>query len=89
MARVMTPADVPTDHVGVGTRVVFERAGDGERYEMSFVGPWEADHTKSWFNYKAPLSQEIMGKRVGDLVHFEHAATSGEYRIIELHNALL
>ena len=89
MARVMTPADVPTDHVGVGTRVVFERTSDGERYEMSFVGLWEADHAKSWFNYKAPLSQEIMGKKVGDLVHFDHTGASGEYRIIELHNALL
>ncbi len=88
MARVMTPADVPTDHVGVGTRVVFERTADGERYEMSFVGPWEADHAKSWFNYKAPLSQEIMGKKVGDLVHFDHSAASGEHRIVELHNAL-
>lgn len=89
MARVMTPGDVPTDHVGVGTRVVFERTGDGERYEMSFVGLWEADHTKSWFNYKAPLSQEIMGKKVGDLVQFEHTGAAGDYRIIELHNALL
>jgi transcription elongation factor GreA len=88
MARVMTPGDVPTDHVGVGTRVVFERTSDGERYEMSFVGLWEADHAKSWFNYKAPLSQEIMGKKVGDLVQFEHTGASGEYRIIELHNAL-
>ena len=88
MARVMTSADVPTDHVGVGTRVVFERTADGGRYEMSFVGPWEADHTKNWFNYKAPLSQEIMGKKVGDIVRFDHSAATGEFRIIELHNAL-
>lgn len=88
MARVMTSGDVPTDHVGVGTRVVFERTADGARYEMSFVGPWEADHSKNWFNYKAPLSQEIMGKKVGDIVQFNHSAATGEYRIIELHNAL-
>jgi hypothetical protein len=29
-----------------------------------------------------------MGKKVGDLVHFEHTGAAGEYRIIELHNAL-
>ncbi len=88
MARVMTPGDVPTDHVGVGTRVVFERTSDSERYEMSFVGPWEADHEKNWFNYKAPIAQEIMGRHIGDVVHFDHTTAKGDYRIIELHNAL-
>jgi len=88
MARVMTTGDVPTDYVGVGTRVVFEPTGGGERYETSFVSPWDADHAKGWFNYKAPLAQGIMGKRIGDVVRFEHAGATGEYRIVELHNAL-
>jgi len=79
---------VPTDYVGVGTRVVFEPTGGGDRYETSFVSPWDADHAKGWFNYKAPLAQGIMGKRIGDVVRFEHAGATGEYRIVELHNAL-
>ena len=87
-ARVMTPGDVPTDHVGIGSRVIFRRVEDGAPYEITFVGPWEADQAKGWVNYKAPLAQGVMGKRIGDRVTFDHSAASGTYEIVELHNAL-
>lgn len=87
-ARVISAAEVPTDHVGIGTRVTFRRVTDGETYEVAFVGPWEADGSKGWINYKAPLAQSVLGKRVGDRVDFEHSNASGTYEIVELGNAL-
>ncbi len=87
-AKVLQPADVPTDMVGVGTRVVFRRIGDGAPYEMAFVGPWDADHDEARFNYQAPLGQSLMGSRVGDVVSLNHAGASGEYEIVSLHNSL-
>lgn len=87
-AKVITPADVPLDHVAIGTKVIFRRVEDGAPYEMTFVGPWEADHTKAWFNYRAPMAQGILGKRVGDIVDFEHGEVSGQYRIAEIHNGI-
>ncbi len=89
IARVLNPGDVPTDHVGIGTRVAFERIDDGNRYELTIVGPWDADHERNWYNYKTPLAQGILGKRVGDVVEFEHTASPGAYRIVEISNALL
>ena len=88
-AQVLNPGEVPTDRIGVGTRAVFERVDDGERYEMAIVGSWDADHNKGWFNYKAPLAQGLLGKRIGDVVRFDHTGASGDYRIAELHNSLL
>ena len=88
LARVIAPDTVPTDHVGIGVRVVFCRVEDGERYEMTFVGPWDADLDRGWYNYKAPLAQSVMGKRIDDLVEFDHSGAAGTYRIAELHNAL-
>jgi transcription elongation GreA/GreB family factor len=87
-ARVLTPADVPTDHVGVGSRVLFRRPDNRETYEMTFLGPWEADHSRGWFNYRAPLAQTILGKRIGDNIDFDHGEVNGRYEIAELHNAL-
>ena len=87
-ARVLTPADVPTDHVGIGTRVVFRRAGADDTYEMTLLGPWEADHSKGWFNYRAPFAQAILGKRIGDAVDFDHGDVNGRFEIVELHNSL-
>jgi len=89
MAKILEAADVPTDHVGIGSRVVFERVGDGDRQEMTFVGPWDADHSRHWYNYKAPLSQAIMGKSTGDVVALEFSGGSGQYRIAEIHNGLV
>ncbi len=87
-ARILSPAEVPLDHVAVGTRVVFHRVDDNAEYEMTFLGPWEADHSKGWFNYLAPMAQGILGKRVGDLVEFDHGETRGQYRVAEIHNGI-
>jgi len=88
MARVFSAEEVPTAQIGVGTHAVFRRVTDGATYELSFVGPWEADPTKGWINYKSPLAQLLMGKAVGDPVEFDHSAASGSYKIVELRNAL-
>ena len=88
IATVLAPEEVPTDYVGIGTRVVLKRLTDAQRYEMSFAGPWEADLDRCWFNYQVPLAQTVMGKRIGEKVELNHADTSGTYEIVELHNAL-
>lgn len=88
MAKIIPVTDVPTDEIGVGTRAVFERIDDGRRYALTFVGPWEADMERGLINYRAPLAQKLMGKRVGDDVEFEHGNEAGVYRVMELHNGL-
>ncbi|MHC4697555.1 MAG: GreA/GreB family elongation factor, partial [Planctomycetota bacterium] len=87
-AEIISPADVPTDHIGIGTKAVFERVSDKERFEMSFVGSWEADAENGSFNYKAPLPQRLMGKCIGDVVEFDLADAAGDYKLVELLNAL-
>ena len=88
MAQVIQPDDVPTNGVGVGTRVVFRKVDDGSTYELSFLGPWDADMSRGTINYKSPLAQGLMGKRVGEMVEFEHSGAKGTYTIVELRNAL-
>lgn len=88
MARVISPEEVPTNQIGVGTHAIFRRGSDGATYELSFVGPWDADPAKGWINYKSPLAQLLMGKGVGDAVEFDHSAASGSYTVAELRNAL-
>ena len=88
IARVIAPETVPTDHVGIGTRVVFHRVEGGDVFEMTFVGQWDGDIDRGWFNYRAPLCQSVLGKQIGDLVEFDHSGAAGTYRVTELHNAL-
>lgn len=87
-ARVMSVDDVPTDHVGIGTRAVLKRTTDGVLYEITFVGPWDADSEHRWFNYKAPFAEKVLGKKIGDVIDFDHAGATGSYEIVELHNGV-
>ncbi len=87
-AQALEPEQIPTDHVGVGTHVVFRRTSDGEPYDMTFLGPWDADPDTNVLNYLAPLSQKMMGKRVGDTIEFDHTGANGTYEVVSLHNGL-
>ncbi len=88
MARVLSLDDVPTEHVGIGSKVNFRRVDNGHAYQITFVGPWEADASKGWFNYRAPLAQEVLGKRIGDQVEFNHSGVHGTYEIVGIQNGL-
>lgn len=88
LAKVFQPTDVPIDYVGIGSGVRLKRVSDSEPYAMTISGAWEADSSKGWFNYKTPLAQKLLGKRVGDVVEFAHTAATGTYEIVALENAL-
>lgn len=87
-AKVLVPEDVPTDHIGVGSRAIFKRAADDAPYDLAIVGPWEADADAHWFNYKAPLSQRVLGMTVGATIDFDHAGAEGTYELIGIENVL-
>ena len=65
-ARVLEPLDVRTDVVGIGARVTLRNIVDGRQRVMTFLGPFETDIEQGIFSYLAPVSQKIMGCRVGD-----------------------
>jgi transcription elongation GreA/GreB family factor len=84
IAQVLSEADIPTDHVGIGSHVVMKHLDDDSRYEVTIVGPWEADVDEGLINYQTPLAQRILGRRIGDIVEFDYRAAKGRYEVIEL-----
>ncbi len=87
-SRVISVRDVPTDYAGIGTKVTFKSEADGIPYELTFVGPWEADPEKNWLNYKAPLAAKVLGRHVGEIVEFDHSGARGRYEIVGFENGL-
>ena len=84
IVRVISENDVPTDHVGIGTHVVMKHLDDDSRYEVTIVGPWEADVEEGLINYQTPLARSMLGKRIGDIVEFDYRAAKGRYEVVEL-----
>ena len=87
LAQVIRAENVPTDSVGVGSRVRLRREGEAEVL-FNFLGPWEADIDKGLYNYQSALAQEMMGKTLGDKVSLRLEGHEGEYSIAELGSAL-
>ncbi len=88
MSRVIQPEDVPTDYVGVGSKVILERIGDGKRLELTFLGPWDSDLEKGFYSYQTGLGQDLMGKTIDDTVNVKFEGMEGEYRITALESGI-
>jgi transcription elongation factor GreA len=88
IARILEAGDVPADHAGIGSLVTLRHAESGDELTLILLGPWEADASKGILNYKAPLAQNLMGRRPGESVEFNLAGASGTYVVAALENAL-
>jgi len=87
-ARVVHPGDVPTDHVGIGSRVTLKRDGDGQELIVRFLGSWDVDVANRVFSYRSDFGQRAMGKTLGDEVEVKIQGLEGTYRIETLGSAL-
>ncbi|MCC7290542.1 MAG: GreA/GreB family elongation factor [Phycisphaerales bacterium] len=87
-AKVIDPASVPVDSVGIGSRVRLKNAATGEEIDMTFVGPWDADLATHRYNYLAPFAQQMMGKTVGDRIEIDLGAVQGQFEVLGIENGL-
>jgi transcription elongation factor GreB len=85
--RVIVPDDVPTDSVGIGSKVTLH-GDDGATIEMTFLGPWESDLDKRIYSYRSGLAQSLMGQPVGASVMVKIDGREGTYTIEAVASAL-
>ncbi len=69
-ARIITPEDVSTDEVGIGS-VVSLRDSKGEHLRFTLLGPWEADPEKHILSFQSKLAQAMKGKTIGEKFTFQ------------------
>ncbi|MGC9453738.1 MAG: GreA/GreB family elongation factor [Phycisphaerae bacterium] len=86
-ARVIHPDEVPTDMVGIGSKVHLRRLDNGKEFDVSFLGPWETDVANRIYSYQTQLAQDLMGKRVGDEVQLKLEGDEADYRIEAISSA--
>jgi transcription elongation GreA/GreB family factor len=69
-AQVLTPADVSTDRVSVGS-VVHCQDQKGEQLRFILLGPWDADPEKRILSFQSKLAQAMRGHACGDTFEFQ------------------
>jgi transcription elongation GreA/GreB family factor len=88
LAQPIDPRDIPTDVVSVGAKVTLRNIADGATRVFTFLGPFDGDLDNNIYNYKAPVSQKLMGLHVGEHAKVTLDGKDGEYEVISIENGL-
>jgi transcription elongation GreA/GreB family factor len=88
MAKVIAPEDVPTDRVGIGSRVILRHVDGDNCLELTLLGPWDADLDRHIYNYKTPFAQTLTGLTVGQDVDLTLIEPAGRYEVVAIQNGL-
>ena len=79
---------VPTNHVGIGSRVTLRDPADNSTRVMTFLGSFDTDVENGIYNYQAPVSQELMGLRIGDRKALTIDNRECELEVVEITSGL-
>jgi transcription elongation factor GreA len=68
IAHVLRPEEIPTDEVGIGSRVTVKDLDEGDKWEFTLVGSVETDPDNDRISDESPIGQALLGKKVGEEV---------------------
>ncbi|OUS76447.1 transcription elongation factor GreA [Paenibacillus sp. MY03] len=84
IARVVDAGSIALDKVGVGSIVTLNDIEFNEKIDYQVVGPAEADVADNKISYESPLGQELMGKKVGDIIDVNAPVGIIRYELLEI-----
>lgn len=83
IARPLDVADIPTDHIGLGSIVTVTDDFD-EEWEFTMVSPVEADPRRDKISDESPVGEALFGKKVGDVVSVTVPAGKNKYTVVAI-----
>jgi transcription elongation factor GreA len=78
---VVAPEQVSLDRVGFGA-VVSLREESGDTWDLTLVGPLEADPLEDRISFESPLGSALLGRGVGEVVQAQAPAGVVRYEIV-------
>lgn len=83
-ARVVDAESMSLDQVSVGSVVILNDIEFAEKIEYRIVGPAEANVAENKISYESPLGKEILGKKVGAIIHVNAPMGVLQYELLEI-----
>ena len=83
-AHVIEMDQVPTSHVGLGSRVTVSDPQYGDEFEIRIVTSVEADPTKDLVSSESPLGTALLGHAKGDTIKFEAPEGSKSFKVVKI-----
>ena len=81
-AYIIGDEEIPTDAVGVGSRVRVRDLETKDEWEYTIVGSVEADPTEDRISNESPVGESLMDKKIGDIVEVEIPEGTAQYMIV-------
>jgi len=83
-AHVLDPKRIPTDQVGIGSRVRVLDIEFADEFEVRVVTSVEADPQNMLISIDSPMGTALLGKTPKDAIEFEAPDGVKQYKILEI-----
>lgn len=82
-ARIITPQDISSDEVSVGT-IVDVKDAQGKKTTYTILGPWDANADINILSFQSKLAEAMIGCKIGDTFQFRDET----YTIVDIRSFL-
>lgn len=83
-AEVLDNDRIPTDFVGLGSRVTVQDIDHDLSFEVRIVASIEANPDDDLISEESPMGEALMGLSVGELAEFEAPAGHLRYKVVKI-----
>ncbi|MDI9640920.1 transcription elongation factor GreA [Kamptonema cortianum] len=80
-ADILDPKEIPTDQIGLGSKVCVVDEDRGFDFEVRLVASIEANPDEDTISEESPLGQSLMGLKVGGVAEFDGPAGRMRYTV--------
>lgn len=83
-AQVLEEDMIPTDHVGIGSRVTVEDLQFGDEFSVTVVSSFEADPSRDLISNESPMGSALFGRQARDEIAFDAPDGRKKFRILAI-----
>lgn len=83
-ATILEDSMIPTDYVGIGSKVTVEDLDHKDEFEITILTSIEADPGRDLVSNESPMGTALVGHSAGDKVTFDTPDGKRHYRILKI-----
>ncbi|MDX2065858.1 MAG: transcription elongation factor GreA [Fimbriimonadaceae bacterium] len=83
-AQILNEAAIPTDHVGIGSRVTLLDLTYDDEFEVRLVSSIEADPARDYISTESPMGLAIYGAEADQEVFFDAPEGRKRFKIVSI-----
>lgn len=83
-AHILEEDSIPTDHVGIGSKVTVDDPEFGDQFDVRVVSSVEADPSRDLISNESPMGTALLGHSDGDTIEFDTPDGKKKFKIVQI-----